>query len=199
MARSSARARRKARARGRNGRSRYSLLGDALPFLPAARLLERLHDFAGHIALVVLGENLIAAQPALLAENALDDDALAFAKEVGHVGEAVAEAIDPDALRSVRDIELQPVICPRDGARFDESADPKPCSRLDALFSDFGRRQEQRKAVLHLVEPEPDAAADYGERGGDESEAAAAARASASPRCPSRGRASTPGAARAAT
>src|SRR5260370_20590056 len=82
MARSSARARRKARARGRNGRSRQSWLGDALPFLPAALRLERLHDFARHVALVVLGENGLGAQLTGRFQHALRDHALTLAEEV---------------------------------------------------------------------------------------------------------------------
>ena len=162
----------------------------ASSLLPAALLLQRLDDFAGHVALVVLGENLVAAQPAVMGENALDDDALAFAKQVRHIGETIAETIDGDVFRPVRDVELQPVVGADDGARFDEPADPEPRSGPDVLFSDLARRQKQREAVLHRIEAEADGAADYTEGGGDESEAAAAAGQLASPRPRSRASAS---------
>ncbi len=56
----SARALRRARGRGRNGRSRQSL--GVRSFLPAALLLQRFDDLARHVALVVLGEDLVAAR-----------------------------------------------------------------------------------------------------------------------------------------
>ena len=115
--RRSAPALRRARGRRRNGRFRRSLHRRRLPFLPTALFLERLDDLSGHVPFVVFGEDLIAAQPAVAGDNAFDDDALAFAKEVWHVGEAGARAIDANGLRSVRDIELEPVVGPRDGAR----------------------------------------------------------------------------------
>src|ERR1700691_3409750 len=82
MARRSERGPRRARGRGRNGRSRRSWLGDVLPFLPAPLFLQRLDDLARHIALVVLGENGVRPQLIGGRQHALGDYALTLAEQV---------------------------------------------------------------------------------------------------------------------
>ena len=52
--------------------------------LPAALLLQRFHDLARHIALVVLGEDRFGAQAPRRLQHPLGDDALSLAEQVGH-------------------------------------------------------------------------------------------------------------------
>ena len=168
-------------------------LDDHLAFAPSCQrpcFFSDFDDLARHVALVVLGEDLVAGDPAWSGEHALDDHALALAEEVRNVGEARAKAVDRDGLRPVGHGESEPVVGANDRALLDQSADPEPRSRLHVLFGDLRGRQEQREAVLHRIKAEADSAADHREGGGDQSKAAALSAQLASPRPRSRASAS---------
>src|SRR5260370_39856070 len=172
MARSSARARRKARARGRNGRSRQSWLGDALPFLPAALLLERLHDFARHVALVVLGENGLRAQLTGRFQHALRDHALTLAEEVRQ------EALigDRELVGAVGDDERDALAGQFDQrVGLDEAADAKARAGLHGFLGDFRRAVEEYDVVSERIERNRGGGGNDRERDGDQPEAAASA------------------------
>ena len=183
------------RQRGGEGENEGEMadLDDHLAFAPSCQrpcFFSDFDDLARHVALVVLGENLVAGDAARSGEHALDDDALALAEEVRNVGEARAEAVDRDGLRAIGHDEGEAVVGAGDRALLDQSADPEPRPRLDVLFGDFGGSEEQRQAVLHRVKAEADGAADHRQGGGDQGEAAALPGQLASPRPRSRASAS---------
>src|SRR5260370_31323681 len=187
MARSSARARRKARARGRNGRSRQSWLGDALPFLPAALRLERLHDFARHVALVVLGENGLGAQLTGRFQHALRDHALTLAEEVRQQ----ALISDRKLVGAVGDDEGDALAGQFDqGVGLDEAADAKARGGLHGFLGDFRRAVEEYDVVSERIERNRGGGGNDRERDGDQREAAASAGPLAPPRPRSRAGAS---------